>query len=171
MHAGALLLDQVLCQPLPPPPDNPLLVPFTPDPTRSPRQNLEARTGSGVCAGCHRSLNPVAFVFDGYDPVGRHRTKLDGFDIDTSGALTISRDADGSFRNLPELMALLAGSRQVTECQVTHWLRYALGRMDGPGDAASLARAHDGFARASFDVLSMLTDLVQSDSFVYRLAN
>ncbi len=183
-RAASLIFDDLLCQPIPAPPNGALDVPFTPDPMKSHRQNLEARTSMGTCAGCHTTLNPVAFTFEAYDPIGRHRTReltvvpamgtqpprlVDGgFPIDASGELNATRDANGKFQNLPGLMTLLANSRQVSECHVSQWLEYALGRMDVPGDAPSLERAHEVFARSSFEVLSMLGELMLSDSVLYR---
>jgi len=168
-HAGALIFKQVLCQPFSPPPVNPFDTPFTPDPKLSRRQNLERRTtASATCAGCHQFLNPVAMTFDAYDPIGRHRTTADGHDIDTRGEVTLTKDADGPFANLPELMKRLASSEQVSECHVKHWLEYALGRPSDEADAASIARTHAAFAAGKFDVLTMLSDLVLSDAFVLR---
>jgi hypothetical protein len=168
-HAGSLVFKQLLCQPFPPPPENPFDVAFTPDPTLSRRQNLERRTtANATCASCHQILNPVAMTFDAYDPIGKHRTTIDGHPIDTKGDLTITKDANGAFADLPELLKRLAKSTQVSACHVKHWMEYALGRELTEADNASVDRAHAAFAGAKFDVLTMLTDLVLSDAFVLR---
>lgn len=168
-HAGAMVFEQLLCQPFPPPPNNPFDIPFTPDPKLSRRENLERRTmSSATCAACHRILNGVAMTFDGYDPIGRHRTSVDGQPIDTQGELVATKDADGSFANLPALMRRLADSTQVSTCHVRRWLEYALGRHSADGDAASIDRAHATFAAARHDVLTMLAEMVLSDAFVLR---
>lgn len=169
LHAGSLIFKQVLCQPFPPPPDNPFLVGFTPDPMKSRRENLENRTtASAACAACHRVLNPVAVTFDAYDPIGRHRTTAEGHPIDTRGELKTTRDADGTFANLPEMMVHLARSAQVSECHVQHWLKYALGRELTEADGTSIKRAHEAFAAGNYDVMTMVAELVLGDAFVYR---
>lgn len=168
MHVGKTIFDQVLCQPFPSPPDNALLVPFTPMSGASRRQNMDLRTAGAACQGCHKILNGVAFSFDAYDPIGRHRRKLEGLDIDTSGEFINTRDANGRFANVPEMMRLLAASTQVSECHVMQWLRYSLGRAETDADRPSLARAHEVFAQKGWNVLAMLTELSLSDAFVYR---
>ncbi len=168
LHVAKTIFDQVLCQPFPSPPDNALLVPFTPMPGASRRQNMDLRTAGGACQACHKILNGVAFSFDAYDPIGRHRKKLDGLDIDTSGEFINTRDANGRFANVPEMMRLLAASTQVSECHVMQWLRYSLGRAETDADRPSLARAHEVFAQKGWNVLAMLTELSLSDAFVYR---
>lgn len=168
-HAGALVFKQLLCQPFPPPPENPFDVPYTPNPALSRRQNFERRTtASEACAACHRILNPVALAFDAYDAIGRHRTTLDGHPVDTRGELRGTRDADGPFAHVPELMKRLSASEQVSACHVRRWLEYALGREAEDADAASVERAHAAFAARGFDVLAMLSELVLSDAFVHR---
>jgi hypothetical protein len=168
-HAGSLVFKQLLCQPFPPPPDNALEVAFTPDPSLSRRQNLERHTtANATCAACHQVLNPVAMTFDAYDPIGKHRTTIDGRPIDTRGELTVTKDANGPFADLPELMKRLAGSSQVSACHVKHWLQYALGREATEADAPSIERAQAAFAAGQLGVLDMLGELFISDAFVLR---
>jgi Protein of unknown function (DUF1592)/Protein of unknown function (DUF1588) len=46
------VLNSVICLKVNPPPAAAAMTPFTPDPTRSPRENFETRTASGSCGGC-----------------------------------------------------------------------------------------------------------------------
>ncbi len=170
MHMGALVYERVLCQAMPPPPADALMQPFEPDPNKTWRENFEQRTSTGSCAGCHNVLNPTAFTFDGFDAVGRQRATRDGKPIDTSGSITISEDANGSFANLAGMMPQLASSAQVRRCHVTQWLSYALGRPLVALDKPSVEQLSLQFSTRQ-DVPQLLAAMVQSEAFQQRWTN
>jgi hypothetical protein len=72
---GAWVLENILGMPVPPPPDDvPALTPDTQD-AKTPRELLAAHTKEKSCMSCHRKIDPLGFVLEHFDPVGRWRYK------------------------------------------------------------------------------------------------
>src|SRR5437899_3952576 len=42
------------------------------------RDQLEKHRRNPVCASCHRSIDPVGFALENFDPIGRWRTEIQG---------------------------------------------------------------------------------------------
>ncbi|MEM9586449.1 MAG: DUF1588 domain-containing protein, partial [Planctomycetota bacterium] len=71
---GVWALENILGSPIPEPPKS---VPaLTPDTTgaKSPKEKLAAHMSDASCAACHRHIDPVGFVLESYDAIGRWRT-------------------------------------------------------------------------------------------------
>jgi hypothetical protein len=66
-------------------------------------------------------------------------------------------------------VGFLSGSREVHDCLVKQWLRYALRRREVPADERSLARVQETFFRTS-DIRELLVALAASPAFTYRTA-
>ena len=140
---GKRVLEEILCQTIPPPPDNvsqevDLEPPFT------TRERLEAMTEQEgtSCVQCHAQLNPFGYVLEGYDALGRYRTEEVVFDdagtelgslpVDTSAELIVAGQmqavADGV-----ELSALLADDERAHSCFARHLFRFTYNRPEDPG--------------------------------------
>ena len=134
---GVWVLENILGDPPPPPPG---AVPaLTPDTSKAvtPREMLAAHTTEVSCAGCHKKIDPVGFVLESFDPVGRWRTqypaprssnkkdKKMGLPVETDGKLT-----DGTVLNdVTDLKAYLRKDiSPFSECISEKLLTYATGR-------------------------------------------
>ncbi len=129
---GVFVLQQLLCQPLKRPDPTTLppgaLDPFTVDPGHSLRDVITARTGQGVCWGCHRQINPPGFALEGFDALGRARQTEVVLDEATGAELNrvpvndaTELDLGGGakpIRGEAELAQALAGSGQARGCFV-----------------------------------------------------
>ncbi len=96
----------------------------------SNRDQLAALTNAPQCLACHAKLNPVGFVFEGYDQLGARRAlesvfKGDGsvaktFPIDTKVGRTFIRDASGqeimAFNDALDLVNAVSGGMSVNGC-------------------------------------------------------
>jgi hypothetical protein len=70
---GVWVLENILGMPVPPPPDDvPALTPDTRG-TKNPRELLVAHAKKKSCMSCHRKIDPLGFVLEHFDPVGRWR--------------------------------------------------------------------------------------------------
>jgi hypothetical protein len=121
---GAFVRRRLLCDEISPPPSEP--VPPAESATRREwfEQNVDSE---GVCAGCHRLLDPVGFGLGGFDQWGRAQEQaLDGYVIDLIGG------SEQPFVGPRGLAELLVSSPQVSACTTRHWLEYALDR--GPDE-------------------------------------
>ena len=125
---GVWVLENILGTPPPEPPKNvPALTPDTRG-TTTPREMLTAHTNAVSCAGCHQRIDPVGFVLENFDPVGRWRTEWPGAAarIDASGTLP-----DGTeIKNAIEFKAWLVDNIDLfSECLAEKLMTYATGRV------------------------------------------
>ena len=125
---GVWVLENILGTPPPEPPKNvPALTPDTRG-TTTPREMLTAHTNAASCAGCHQRIDPVGFVLENFDPVGRWRTEWPGAaaTIDASGTLP-----DGTeIKNAIEFKAWLVDNIDLfSECLAEKLMIYATGRV------------------------------------------
>ena len=156
---GLFVRSELLCQPMPPPPD----VDFEPpsyDPNATVQEQLALHRENPSCASCHAMIDPIGFGFEHFDGTGKYRQQ-----IDARGEIVGSDDADGAFVGTTELSELLAASRQVHDCMAARWFAFAFGR---DGDACELAPLQEAFGAEGpqrGDVKALLAAIAMSDSF------
>ncbi len=167
---GKLIREKLLCQSPPAPPANVNINPPVVDPSKTTRERFAAHTESASCRGCHELMDPIGFAFESYDALGRYRQSEGGVSVDSSGWISGSRDSDGPFEDVRELLERLANSRQVRDCVATQWFRFGFGRFETPGDACAIAQVQEQFNDSEGDLNELLIALVQSDSFRFRQA-
>ena len=120
------------------------------------------------CAkGCHLLIDPIGFAFEHYDGIGRYRTMDNGKPVDAASTVTID-GVDKPFANALELTRILATSDTVRGCFARQWFRFAVGREDTEGDAASLAGIASAFANAQHDMRALAPAIAVSRSLRYR---
>lgn len=168
IHRGKFVREQLLCMPLPPPPDNIAIVPPDLDPNLTTRERYSEHSENPVCSGCHELMDPIGFGFESFDGAGLWRDDENGLPIDDSGEL-IATDVDGPFFGVPELGRKLAASEQVHACVVTQYFRYAYGRAEGDQDSCTITSLNQDFAAAGYDLQSLLIAVTQTDAFMYRM--
>jgi len=167
---GVFVREQLLCQPLPQPPDNVDNSPPEIDPEATTRERFAAHTSNDACRACHELIDPIGFGFEKFDAVGRYRETENGAPIDVSGSIVSSEDLDGDFEGAVELAHNLAQSAQVQRCFVTQWFRFGHGRSEKDVDVCSLEDLSARFEAAEFDVRELLVAMTQTDAFLYRPA-
>ncbi|MBX2851646.1 MAG: DUF1588 domain-containing protein [Phycisphaeraceae bacterium] len=87
---GVWVMENILgIHPPPPPEDVPALTPDTRG-AQTPRDTLIKHTNNPDCYSCHQHIDPIGFVFENFDPVGKWREKWPGtkHKIDPTGVLT-----------------------------------------------------------------------------------
>ena len=168
VHRGTFVRENILCQMLPPPPENLVVVPPDPDPNLTTRERYAQHTADPACAGCHQLIDPIGFGFEHYDAIGRYRTKDSGFPVDASGEVTETESANGKFDGVPELAQQLVASTDVRECVARQWFRFALGRMDSEDDSCVLETVYDEFEKTGGDLRELVVSIVTSEAFRYR---
>ena len=137
--------------------------------TRTPKaaQQIEQKTAPETCAACHQLINPLGFLFENYDAIGRYRTTDNGLPVDASGAIS-KTDVDGDLVGAVALAEALASSQTVTSCVSRQWLRFALGRDDGALDSESIELASERAHAHSGDLRELIVGLTVSDAFRHR---
>ena len=170
IHRGVFLNRNVLCAPLPAPPN---MVPPLPRPDPNVKKTLRTRitefTGAGTCgAGCHGTMiNPAGFAFEHYDALGRWRDLDNTLPIDAKDSYSfqgVVRSYDGAL----ELSAAMAEEPMAHLCYAQHWVEFLHGRALTDADLAMIRRVGNRSKAEGLPVTSMLRLLVESESFKTR---
>jgi hypothetical protein len=166
---GKWLLDNILDSPVPPPPadvDTTLKEEAAAAKPKSIRERLEQHRSQARCSSCHAVLDPLGFALDGFDAVGRTRTKDEaGNAIDNVGNWPGGVKLEG----LAGLRDMLMRRREEFARTVTRkLLSYALGReleyYDQPAVRAIVRKA----ARDDYRWSSIVLGIVESPAFQMR---
>ena len=82
----------------------------------------------------------------------------------------VASDVDGAFTDVSEMAGRLAQSRQVSDCMVRQWFRFAFGRTESEADACTLAELARRFESSGKDMRALIVAITTSDAFLYRTA-
>lgn len=154
---GVRVREAMLCDQLAPPPDNAAGTPPDLSPDSTTREVVEMLTEqSGTsCAGCHlNQINPLGYVTESFDALGRHRSHQ--VLLDEDGNVTGMREVDttstpllipGDEREVSsavELGAMMLESERVQACFARNYVRWTFGRAeDDVADACMLQDTTD----------------------------
>ncbi len=170
VRRGVFVFDRLLCQPLPMPPADLVIVPPPPKPGATTRERFDQHGSNPGCTGCHTRIDPMGFGFEHFDGMGVWRETDEGKPIDARGAVVATRDSTlvGPFDGVGELSAKLSKSKQVHDCLAAQWYRWALGRVEAESDTCALTKIQDTFfeSKGSFEELQLA--IVTSDAFSFR---
>jgi hypothetical protein len=169
---GVFVRERILCLDVPPPPAGLVVVPPDPDPNATTRERFRQHTEQAACAGCHKLIDGIGFGFERYDQLGRYRATENGLDVDESGNVfeTGEAELDGDFVGIAQLSSRVALSPRARDCLATHWYRYTFGRRETAEDTCSLDQLKRRFADSQGNLKELLVGLTQTDSFLFRPA-
>jgi hypothetical protein len=169
VHRGKLVREQLLCQPLPPPPPNVNNTLPESDRGEATRDVFSQHATDPSCSGCHRLMDPIGFGFGHYDGMGKYLDNENGLTIDAKGEVVAAgATLDGPFEGAVELAQRLASSGVVEPCFAVQVARYALGRAETLSDACSLQDAYASFESSGFQIRELMAAIARSDSFRLR---
>jgi hypothetical protein len=166
---GKWVLENLLCQDVPPPPANVPKLDMSMDSTAAQSENvrvrLEAHRANPQCASCHKILDPIGLGLENFDAIGDYRTTyLNGDAIDASGMLP-----DGTaFNGLTELTDALSTDKRLTDCVSKKMMTYALSREVGDSDAPYLEQIRSQWTTDGLGLADLLKQIVLNDTFRYR---
>ena len=161
---GAWVLENIIGMPPPEPPqDVPALTPDIRGAT-TPRELLAAHTKEASCAGCHKRIDPVGFVLENYDPVGRWREvwPKSKKKIDPTGVLP-----DGTkIKDVTELKKwLVENIDSFGLCLSEKLMTYATGRIPNYAERKELESIVSLNIDREKGFQDLLLDLIQSKTF------
>ena len=168
VYRGKFVREQLLCQSLPLPPANLVIVPPELDSTKTTREQFEEIGSNPDCASCHSLMNPVGFAFENYDAIGLWRDTQNGKPIDATGDIIQTDDLDGKVDGAVELGKRLAESEQVATCIASQWFRFSYNRTVTEDDACNMEQINEAFVGSDFDIRELLVALTQTETFRYR---
>ncbi len=161
--AGVIFNDP----PEPPPADVP---PFDEEEEESKnltlRERFAAHRERADCAGCHEQLDPLGFVLENFDAVGRWRERYEnGREVDSSGTLFRKY----KFKDVVDFKkAILAEKDRFTRAFSEHLLSFALGRELTPSDLPALDAIVAGGIAADYSIKELIHGVTQSGPFVSK---
>jgi hypothetical protein len=167
IHRGVSVARNLLCAPLPPPPDN--VPPLPPTMGNTNRERVEAHTGDGTCGeGCHSAvINPLGFAFEHYDAIGQWRDQDNGFQINDADTFYFDGEPQ-NYAGPVEFGQHAAVSAQVHACYVSHLLEYAYARDVAEQEQAIIDDLATRSREGALPIRSLLIELTQTPSFATR---
>lgn len=184
---GAWVMENILGQTIPPPPDN---VPAVEPDIRGAvtlREQLAKHRDSNACAVCHQKIDPAGFALESFDVIGgwrdRYRTLGEngkrpdfsrhpitfawiryriGLPVDSSGQMPTG-ESFHDFREFRKL--LLKNPRSIVTGLTKTLVTYATGRRCGFSDRESIERIVAEISQKNFGFRSLIHAIVQSEMF------
>ena len=128
----------------------------------STRERLEVHRANPTCNACHRFMDPIGLVLDGFDVTGRLRVREDGVPLDTSGTFY-----DGTDVSTPSelVAALLKRPIPLVQNFAANLLAYAIGRRVEYFDQPQLRAIVRDAAANEYRLSSFILGVVKSDPF------
>jgi Protein of unknown function (DUF1592)/Protein of unknown function (DUF1588)/Protein of unknown function (DUF1585)/Protein of unknown function (DUF1595) len=164
VQRGKWILTNLLgVPPSPPPPNVPSLDENSEaGKARSLRERMEQHRKDPVCAGCHKSMDPIGFALENFDAVGHWRTNDEGRKIDPSGTLFNGASLDGAIG----LRQALVGQQDIFVGVMTEkMLTYALGRGLEYYDMPAVRKIVQDSRKNDFRFSSIVAGIVKSTPF------
>jgi hypothetical protein len=140
---GVFVRKLLLCDDLPPPPANANNVPPSLSPLLTTREVVEEITQQpdSSCASCHTyRINPLGFVSEDYDALGRLRKEQRLFSeagaevlrkpVDTRVVPRVAAYDETPANNVTELVAMILKSGKGEACFARQYLRFTYGRQE-----------------------------------------
>jgi hypothetical protein len=164
---GDVMLNKVMCIHLELPGN--IMVPPLPEPKpgQTTRERVSIHSDS-ACATCHKMIDPVGFAFENYDAIGRYRSMEEGKTVDASGSFPLGA-GPVTFKNAVEMLPQIAKSKEVQDCMVTMWWRYALRRQELTTEDPSLKLVREAFRLSGFDMRQLLVAFTRTRAFSHRM--
>lgn len=164
VHRGAWIVETILGEELPLPPDN---VPELPDKikgARTLREKLEIHRKDPNCASCHARIDPYGFALENYDQLGRWRdTEKHGAPIDSSMILKDGKKSD----DIAGFKRYLMTSKKdaVRRNLIERVLSYALGRKLQFYDEPAIQKIIDKMKKHDDKAFFLIEGVVESYPF------
>jgi mono/diheme cytochrome c family protein len=164
VERGKWILTNLLGVPPSPPPPNvpPLQENSENGKPRSLRERMEQHRKDPVCAGCHKSMDPIGFALENFDAVGHWRNNDEGGKIDPSGTMFNGAPLDG----IVGLRKALVDQHEIFVGVMTEkMLTYALGRGLEYYDMPTVRKIVQEARNNDFRFSSVVMGIVKSTPF------
>ncbi len=164
---GKFVREQLLCQMLPPPPNDVVIEPPVLSKSLTTRERFSMHMTAAACKGCHQLMDPMGLGFENFDSIARYRDTENGKAVDNSGEIVGL--TSGTFKGVVDLGKKLAASEQATECVARQWFRFGHGREEEIGfDECTIDALKRKFMTSGGKFRDLLVALTTTDAFLYR---
>jgi hypothetical protein len=166
---GKWVLENILGSPVPPPPpDVPALKETEPGAVpRTMREQMEQHRANPVCAGCHKTTDPIGFALENFNEIGGWRTVSEGgVPLNTAVVLADGTKVDG-VRDLRS--ALTKNPEAFVQTFTEKLLIYALGRGVTWQDMPAIRHILNGAQPQDYRFSALVLGIVNSVPFEMRM--
>jgi len=168
IHRGVFLVRGVLGRALKPPPIAVAPEDEGANPHLTTRERVALQTKAEACQNCHALINPLGFVLENYDAVGRFRAVERDRPVDASGSYRTLRGEEIEFHGARELAEFLAASGEVHRSfaeQLFH--QFVKQPVSAYGDDR-LETLTAAFAAADFSIQRLLIEIMKASALQAR---
>jgi hypothetical protein len=163
VQRGVYTNRKIMCNDLPPPPNNVGALPAKVEEGGSVRDQLAAHSAN-PCASCHKLIDPVGLSLENYDAIGGYRTEYEnGVPVDATGNVLFADDevpVDGG----TELSSSIAAADSTVSCFTRQLMTYMLGRTTSRDDGGTIER----ISGQTQNLQEIVLEIVSSETFLYR---
>ncbi|MGV3486600.1 MAG: DUF1588 domain-containing protein [Planctomycetaceae bacterium] len=140
------------------------------EPHSTLRQRMRV-TRESYCWTCHKKMDPLGLPFEMYNHAGVYRETELANPVDTTGEIIDSGDPalDGKVTNAIEMIQKIVESERAEQVFVRHAFRFWMGRNETLNDAPVLQQAYRAYKDSGGSMNALLTSLLTSDAFLYRV--
>lgn len=124
IHRGVFLARRILGRTLRPPIDAIVPVSEETTPGLSTRERVAKQTSGAMCQSCHKVINPLGFVFENYDAIGRFRADESGKPIDAAGSYVTSVGDRVEFQSIIQFRDFVSNSPEVHQAIVKQMFQF-----------------------------------------------
>lgn len=171
VQRGKLVRERLLCQDLPPVPENLDTNLEEPGAFANNRERYEQHSADPTCNVCHRNIDPVGFAFEHYDAFGRYRDEDNGSPVDASGELSGVVGGPIALDGVQSLNDYLAISDEARSCVIRYWSYYAYGRDEWAQRECNHDAIRAEAAQAGYSLKDTLLAIVHAPHFTRRVAD
>jgi hypothetical protein len=179
IHKGYVIRNAILCQQLGPPPNNVMLVPPTSSSTQTTRQAVTALTAGGTCTTCHTTLiNPLGFLSEGFDALGRERTLERVFDaqgnliaslpVDTSAVPGVVTGDTTQMSSVVDVTRYIDATKLFHSCLARQYFRFSQSRVEAPATDGCALSTLETTARSGASLSQLFKTITTVPSFTTK---
>jgi cytochrome c553 len=166
IHRGVFVARGLLGRRLRPPQQAQTILSPDLHPDLTTRQRIALQTSSNNCMSCHTMINPLGFTFENFDAVGRFRNEERKKPIDSSGSYQTAEGDTVTFKNVPELAAFLANSKEAHAAFVERLFQHAIRQPMLAYGLDTPQKLREGFVKSGFNIQELLIEIVASSAIM-----
>lgn len=157
IHRGKWVLDSILCDTPPPPPEG-----VSQPAELSESQRAAGRLANPACASCHQTIDNIGYGFENFSALGQWRTS------DESGEPVVNAGEIphlGRFEGPQQMRGLLEKDPRFSYCVTKKMLTYALGRLTSADQQCLVKSLSQQSVRPDTPISELIINIVFSDPF------
>lgn len=184
IRRGVKFLNRVLCTDIPFPTveiiNNRNIRPLTPQEllTTTNRAAVAYQTNDTLCMSCHSLINPVGFVFEGFDTLGKIRNQEMKFDstgvyfgslpVSTNTSIPMPSGNDLTVTDAYDMVTQLAQSEELSACVTRNLFRYFYEKKESKSDDCQLQDSFDVIKENTNPAINAIEKIFTSDKIYYK---